>query len=140
MHPGDRRLSPCQMENRSSMTRILVVDDQDDIRRLLTLTLSGKHSIREAADADTAWRLLQVERFDIVILDVMMPGSMDGMDLCRRIKATSSLAMTKVLLVTARGQEADRAAGIAAGADNYYVKPFSPLALLRDIEGYVLPS
>ena len=83
------------------MSRILVVDDQDDIRRMLTLTLKGRHSVEEAADATAAWNTLESGEFDVVILDVMMPGEMDGLELCRRLKSDARFASLRVLLVTA---------------------------------------
>jgi two-component system phosphate regulon response regulator PhoB len=116
------------------MKKILIVDDQADIRRLLRLTLPKHYEIFEAANASDAHELILRERPDAVVLDVMMPGEMDGYELCRKIKQERSLADIHVVLVTARGQEADRQLGSAAGADGYFVKPFSPLALVRHLE------
>jgi len=116
------------------MQTLLIVDDRADNRKLLRLTLGHLYHVVEAPDATTAWQLLRVHRPRGVILDVMMPGEMDGFELCARIRADAELKDTFVLLLTARGQAADRERGRIAGADEYVVKPYSPLALLRTVE------
>jgi CheY-like chemotaxis protein len=116
------------------MQTLLIVDDRADNRKLLRLTLGHRYSVIEAPDAATAWELLQAHRPRGVILDVMMPGEMDGFDLCERIRADNELKSTYVLLLTARGQAADRERGRLAGADDYVVKPYSPIALLHMVE------
>ncbi len=116
------------------MKKVLIVDDHDDIRRMIRLTLGNQYVILEAADAHEAEVIVRREKPAAIVLDVMMPGDMDGYELCRRIKNDSELSGIQVILVTARGQEADRETGAAVGADAYYVKPFSPLALVRDIQ------
>ncbi len=73
-------------------------------------------------------------RPDIVLLDVMMPGELDGLQLCRQLRSDPVMRHIKVVLLTARGQERDREAGRQAGADEYLVKPFSPLELIETIE------
>ncbi len=116
------------------MKRVLIVDDQDTIRKMLRLTLSGRYELHEAAEAAEAWDMLRRLRPEAMILDIMMPGEMDGYQLCEKLKADGELRATHVVMVTARGQEADRQKGIAVGADAYFVKPFSPLALARHLE------
>ena len=118
------------------MQTLLIVDDRADNRKLLRLSLGHLYRIVEAEDAATAWDLLIAQRPRGVILDVMMPGGMDGFDLCAKIRADADPAIkgTYVLMLTARGQAADRERGRAAGADDYVVKPYSPLALLRVLE------
>lgn len=71
---------------------------------------------------------------DIVLLDIMMPGTINGLEVCSRIKSSYELLHTQVILLTARGSAEDRKAGILAGADEYLVKPFSTLKLLETIE------
>lgn len=116
------------------MKKVLIVDDQDTIRKMLRLTLSGRYELFEAADASEAWDALRHEHPDAVILDVMMPGEMDGYQLCEKLKNDRQLKDIHVVMVTARGQEADRQKGQSVGADAYFVKPFSPLALARHLE------
>lgn len=116
------------------MKRVLIVDDQDTIRKMLRLTLSGRYELFEAAEASEAWETLRRVRPQAIILDIMMPGEMDGYQLCEKLKADRELRRTHVVMVTARGQEADRKKGMSMGADAYFVKPFSPLALARHLE------
>lgn len=121
------------------MRRILIVDDEPNIRRMLRLALADSFALAEAADADAAYALIQAERPAGVILDVMMPGSQNGFQLCERIKRDAALAATHVVLVTARAQVADQELGRALGADAYFVKPFSPTALLHHLR-HALPD
>ena len=116
------------------MDKLLIVDDQSDIRKLLRITLGKRYELLEAEDATTAWHLIRLEQPMGVILDVMMPGEIDGYQLCAKIRQDPKLKHTYVALVTARGQTADVQYGKAVGADDYFVKPYSPLELLRAIE------
>lgn len=106
-----------------SPANILVVDDDNRIRELLTrfLRLRG-HAVMTAADAEAARRMLLSFEFDLIVLDVMMPGE-DGIALTRSLRTTRD---TPILLLTARGEPADRIAGLSAGADDYLPKPFEP--------------
>lgn len=116
-------------------SRVLIADDQPEICRLLELTLEPLGvDILSAGDSDTALRLAHEHRPEVAVLDIMMPGSFDGLEVCRRIKNTRSLAHCLVILLTARGQRNDVDAGNAAGADVYMVKPFSPLQLADLVE------
>lgn len=113
------------------MKKILIVDDHADIRRLIRMTLEFEsHDIYEAEDGATALRLAQTLKPDLVLLDVMMPGYLNGLDVCRRLKSDPLLLGPAVILLTARGQARDCEAGRLAGADAYLVKPFSPLQLI----------
>lgn len=113
------------------MTKILIIEDQPDIRSLITMTLQSEdHEIVEADDADSGWKRLLEQRPDIVLLDIMMPGDVDGLQLCRRIRQDERLAHTRIVLVSARGHRNDMQIGLEAGADDYLLKPFSPLRLL----------
>ena len=113
------------------MKKILIVDDHADIRRLIRLTLEfERYDIVEAADGISALELAASTRPDVVLLDVMMPGDIDGLEVCRRIKAKAAPGSAKVIMLSARGQARDREAGLQAGADAYLVKPFSPLQLI----------
>lgn len=117
------------------MKKVLIVDDQDAIRKMLRLTLASRYDLFEAIDGSEAWEAINRTHPDAVILDVMMPGELNGYQLCQKIRAQPDLAKTHVVLVTARGQESDRQKGLEVGADAYFVKPFSPLALVRHLEG-----
>ena len=117
------------------MKRVLIVEDQADIRKLIRMTLEFEsYEIHEASDGAFGLRMASAVRPDIVLLDVMMPGEMDGLQVCQAIKSNPALASVKVVLLTARGQAGDREAGTQAGADEYLVKPFSPLQLIDTIE------
>lgn len=119
------------------MTRILIVDDQTEIRHLIRLTLDGQgYELEEAPDADTARQKILAQKPDILILDVMMPGTMDGYGLCEAIKASEQEKDIYVILLTARGQQTDLDKGRAARCDTYLVKPFSPMqlnAIIRNV-------
>ncbi|MDD0809382.1 response regulator [Curvibacter sp. RS43] len=116
------------------MKKILIVDDHADIRKLLRMTMEFvAYEIFEAADGKTGLAMAEELQPDLLLLDVMMPGGVDGLEVCRRVKANPNLAHAKVILLTARGQSEDRAAGFAAGADEYLVKPFSLLQLIETI-------
>ena len=122
--------------------KILIVDDQPDIRKLIVITMEAEGlELHEAANGQDAWQMAQTLRPDVVLLDVMMPGSLDGFDVCKKIKADLVLQnITKVVLLTARGQLADVAKGKAAGCDAYLIKPFSPLELLDTVDRLIQPS
>ena len=116
------------------MKKILIVEDHADIRRLIRMSLEFEsYEVHEAATAHEA--LAAVDRLapDLVLLDVMMPGDLDGLDACRRIKDKPD-SHSRVVMLSARGMDTDRERGFAAGADAYLVKPFSPLQLIQVME------
>jgi CheY-like chemotaxis protein len=118
--------------------RILIIEDHADIRRLIRMTLEFEdHEIHEAANADEGLEAVRQLRPHLLLLDVIMPGRMDGLDLCRLVKSDPSLGMPLVVLLTARGQRQDIEAGMKAGADAYLLKPFSPLKLIETIDSLV---
>jgi CheY-like chemotaxis protein len=122
----------------STQPRILIVEDSDSLRKLVRLTLDmGRYELHEADSGDAAWALLPTLQPQLVILDVMMPGTLDGYALCRRIKAEPALAATRVVLLTARNRQDDLATGAGAGADAYLIKPFSPLQLIETVRRQV---
>jgi two-component system response regulator MprA len=103
--------------------RLLVADDEAAVREALALVLDlNGFEVTTAADGHKAIRALSAERPDAVILDVLMPG-LDGLEVCRRIRATGD--RTPVLMLTARAEVSERVAGLEAGADDYLVKPFA---------------
>lgn len=117
-------------ETAYSSGHILVVEDQADLRKLLALTLGplGRRLV-ELADAGAALRHLDENAPDLVLLDLMLPGGADGLEVCRRIKSDPRLAATRVILMTAADQADVRERVASAGADHYLPKPFSPRQL-----------
>lgn len=119
----------------AALKKVLLVDDQAEIRQLMSLILNGRCETIEADCAAAAWERILADKPDGVILDVMMPGEMDGYMLCEKIKSDERTAATIVILVTARGQLTDKERGKDCGADGYVVKPFSPMALATILLG-----
>src|SRR5439155_24219782 len=109
-----------------AMTTVLVVDDEPIVREVVVRYLEREgYRTLEAADGETARELVERHEPGLVVLDVMLPGT-DGLALCRWIRARSDLP---VIMLTARGEEADRIVGLELGADDYVTKPFSPREL-----------
>jgi len=114
--------------------KILIADDERALRLLIAGTLEvGDYNIQEADNGIQALDLVKRERPDLIILDVMMPG-MTGYEVCKRIKTNPDIADTKVLILTAKGQQSDEEAAWEALADFYLAKPFSPMELLSMVE------
>jgi CheY-like chemotaxis protein len=114
--------------------KLLIADDEAPVRRLIRVTLEGEDfTILEASDGVEALTIARIELPTLLLLDVMMPG-MDGVEVCRQLKADPDTKGIVVLLLTALTQKADRERGLAAGADGWFTKPFSPLALLRRVD------
>lgn len=123
------------------MKRILIVEDQSDIRQLIRTTLEfDDYEILEADNGPRGLQMAQAMRPALILLDVMMPGELDGYQVCERIKRDPSTSLTKVVLLTARGQKSDQEQGRKAGCDAYLVKPFSPLSLIDMIDSLLAPS
>jgi CheY-like chemotaxis protein len=116
------------------MQKILIVDDHSDIRRLIRITLGKNYQVLEAEDGETALAIAASQRPDLMVLDVMMPGTMDGLQVLDAMKQDAELRQIRVIMVTARGQTRDYETGMARGADAYFVKPFSPLQLVSAIK------
>ena len=117
------------------MKRVLIVEDQADIRKLIRMTLEFEpYEIHEAANGINGLQLAGEVLPDLILLDVMMPGEIDGLQVCARVRANPALQATRVVVLTARGHIQDRDAGQQAGADEYLIKPFSPLQLIETIE------
>jgi DNA-binding response OmpR family regulator len=115
--------------------KLLIVDDDRNLRRLLVATFGGgKYEVYEASNGADALTLAMWIRPDVVLLDVMLLGEFDGLEVCRQIREQPVLKGTKVILLTALGQQNDRRQGELAGADAYVVKPFSPLKLMELVE------
>ena len=110
--------------------QILVVDDDTEIRALLKEYLSRQgYRVSAVADGPSMEQAMEDARFDLVVLDVMLPGE-DGVSLCRKLRSRSTIP---IIMLTARGGAADRIAGLETGADDYLPKPFDPHELLARI-------
>ena len=115
------------------MARILIADDSPPMRTLLRVTLrSGEHDIVEAKDGDEALALLAEHRPTVAVLDVTMPGR-TGLDVCSAVRADPALATMGLVVISANGLESDARAALAAGADRFLSKPFSPRRLLETV-------
>lgn len=120
--------------------RILVVDDEMYIVNILDFTLAGEgFEVISANNGEDALRTLLKFEPDLVILDVMMPR-IDGIEVCRAIKAREESSETPVILLSAKDRDADREAGLEAGADLYLTKPFSPARLIEEIRNLMNPQ
>ncbi|MEO0591657.1 MAG: response regulator [Pseudomonadota bacterium] len=115
----------------NSKGRVLVVDDDAELRTLLQRYLSGNgYDVRTAPDASGIDRMLNRERYDLMVLDLMMPGE-DGLSACRRLRADGE--DIPIIILTAKGDPIDRIIGIEMGADDYLAKPFEPRELVARI-------
>ena len=120
------------MKARTAFT-LVVADDKFELRKLIRLTFAGDDCrIVEADNGEDAIRLIQSEKPEAALIDIMMPG-IDGLEVCRRVRADAAMAATRLILVTARGQQTDVQEGLKAGADDYIIKPFSPENLRQRI-------
>lgn len=118
--------------------RILVVDDDQDIRDLVAIKLqSAGLEVETRSDGSQALEAAIEDEWAVIVLDVMMPG-MSGIEVLRAIRDRGD--RTPVILLTARGQEKDIEAGVAAGADDYVTKPFSPKSLLARVAAALAPG
>ncbi len=106
------------------MYRILAAEDDASILISIEFLLKNAgHAVTTADNGESAWQVLQTSAPDLVVLDVMLPV-VDGLELCRRIRATDHLRDTRVLMLSARGRDTEIAAGLQRGADAYMTKPF----------------
>jgi two-component system response regulator ResD len=122
---------------RPEKATVLVVDDEPIVREVVATYLRREgHPTLEAADGPTALELIERAEPGLVVLDVMLPG-IDGLELCRLIRRRSD---TPVIMLTARGEEADRIVGLDLGADDYVTKPFSPRELVARVRSVLRRS
>lgn len=113
------------------MYKLLVVDDEENIRRLISkYAVFEGHSVEEAADGMQAVQMCREHAFDLIICDIMMP-ELDGFSACREIRKFSDVP---IIMLSARGEEYDKINGFSLGIDDYVVKPFSPKELMLRVE------
>lgn len=114
--------------------KILVVDDEDNIRELLKFSLEKNgFVVKEASDGEQALMVLSNYIPDLIILDLMLP-KIDGLEVCRRIKSNSNTAGIPIIMLTARAEEIDKVLGLELGADDYITKPFSPREVVARVK------
>ncbi len=119
--------------NTSTGPHVLVVEDETNIRELVALHLRLEHAVPiEAGDGRTALEMARQRRFDLVILDLMLPG-LDGVTVCRAIRKDSPNQATPILMLTARREENDKVLGLDSGADDYLAKPFGVRELMARV-------
>ncbi len=120
------------------MKKILIVDDQREIRDLVEKTLRREeYKVIKAENGDQAVEIARAEKPDLIMMDIMMPGTIDGFEATRVLKKDPGTKDCKVVILTARGLADDIRRGKEAGADDYFVKPFSPLELMRKVDEYL---
>jgi len=117
------------------MKKILIVDDQLEIRELVEISLRDKscHILR-AESGKEAIKIAKEEKPDLVIMDILMPGEIDGLEATRMIKSDPLTKDIKIIIFTVKGQDADREKGFEVGAEEYLVKPFRSFELIKIVE------
>jgi DNA-binding response OmpR family regulator len=115
--------------------QILVVEDQDSIRRMIEALVSARgHKVVAVGSGAKAVEMAIQSTPDVVLLDLHLPGQYDGFDVCKTLRATPSTKDVPVIIISARDDAPTRAEAVSIGATAYYGKPFSPMALLKEIE------
>ena len=123
------------------MNRVLIIEDKSDIRKLIRMTLGFENcEVHEASDGASGLQAAIALRPDFVLLDIMMPGAINGLEVCRTMKSMPELALVKIVFLTACGQLLDIEAGHMVGADAYLIKPFSPLELIATLQRLSAPA
>lgn len=120
--------------------RILVVEDQDSIRRMIEALVGARgHQVTAVSTGTKAIDVASTDPPDMVLLDLMIPGH-DGFEVCRRLRSDPSTRAVPILIISALDDAESRAKASAAGATAYYTKPFSPIALLKEIDRLKPPT
>lgn len=123
-----------------SPSKILIVEDETDIRKLLHYNLTQEHyRVLEAGDGEQALHVIHKERPDLLILDILLPG-LSGLELCRNLRSKPETKSLPILMLTAKASEADRVVGLEFGADDYLTKPFSPRELVARVKAILRRS
>jgi CheY-like chemotaxis protein len=117
------------------MKKILIVDDQLEVRELVKVTLtSDDYEILQAENGHDAVEITIRERPEVILMDIMMPGGIDGLEATKIIKSNPDTKDLTIIMLTAKGQKMDYEKGFQTGADDYFIKPFSPLELIKKVE------
>ncbi len=117
------------------MKTVIVVDDQEEIRMLVEIALRvGDYQVLQAESGEEAVDIAKEERPDLIIMDIMMLGHLDRLEDTKVLKNDQETRDIIIIMLTARTQETDLEKGYQAGADDYFIKPFSPLELIRKVE------
>ncbi|MGH2706048.1 MAG: response regulator [Actinomycetota bacterium] len=115
-------------------TKLLIADDEEGIRSLIRMTLTAdSYDILEASDGDEALEMAREHLPQLLFLDVRMPRR-SGFEVCRILKEDTRTSSITIVMLTAQAQDSNREEGEAAGADGYFTKPFSPMALLETVD------
>ncbi len=115
--------------------RILVVEDQDSIRRMIEALVQARgHQVTAVSSGTKAIDVALTDPPDLVLLDLNLPGQYDGFEVCRRLRADPGTAKVPVVIISALDDQESRDRATEAGATAYYTKPFSPIALLKEID------
>jgi phosphate regulon transcriptional regulator PhoB len=119
---------------------ILVVEDEADLVELISYNLKKEgFSVASAMDGETALSKIKKERYDLVVLDLMLPG-IQGMELCRILRSDPKTETLPIIMLTAKGEEVDKILGLEMGADDYITKPFSPRELVARVKAVLRRS
>jgi CheY-like chemotaxis protein len=123
-----------------SKKKILIVDDHERLRMLVLATFKGNddYHMIEAGSGEDAIRIATAETPDLILMDLMMPGKLDGIEATRILKGNENTQNIPIVFLTAKGQESDIDKGYQAGANDYIVKPFSPTELIQKVEKLLL--
>ena len=117
------------------MKKILIVDDRSEVRELVEVTLKSEdYRILQANNGKQAVEIAREQKPDLVLMDIMMPGEIDGTEAARILKNDPATRGIVIIMLTSKGQKEDIKKGYAAGADDYFIKPFSPLDLIKKVE------
>jgi CheY-like chemotaxis protein len=115
--------------------RILVVEDQDSIRRMIEALVQARgYKVTAVSSGAKAIDVAMTDTPDVVLLDLNLPGQYDGFDVCQRLRSDPTTRNVPVVIISAMDDDESRARASAAGATAYYTKPFSPIALLKEID------
>ena len=115
--------------------RILVVEDQDSIRRMIEALVQARgYQVTAVSSGAKAIDVAMTDAPDLVLLDLNLPGQYDGFDVCQRLRSDPTTRTVPVVIISAMDDDESRARATAAGATAYYTKPFSPIALLKEID------
>jgi len=114
--------------------KIFIIEDEKEIGDLLELYLKKEgYDVQKAQDGETGFRRISKEPFDLLILDLLLPN-LDGLEICRMIRSQRQNVQLPIIMVTAKGEVADRVVGLEMGADDYVTKPFSPRELMARVK------